>query len=62
MLEQHSEISILAGALGIPEIKAALKPTQLISLPVLLLELPEFGVNIKCSPKIGLPLLLPILR
>lgn len=61
MLEQHSEISILAGALGIPEIKAALKPTQLI-LPVLLLELPEFGVNIKCSPKIGLPLLLPILR
>lgn len=28
---------------------------------MLLLELPEFGVNIKSSSKIGLPLLLPIL-
>lgn len=28
---------------------------------MLLLELPEFGVNIESSSKIGLPLLLPIL-
>lgn len=28
---------------------------------MLLLELPEFGVNVKSSSKIGLPLLLPIL-
>lgn len=62
----NSEISILTAAPDVPEIKAALKSTDTsaynIPLPMLLLKLPEFGVNVKCSPKIGLPLLLAILR
>lgn len=31
-------------------------------LPVLLLKFPQLGVDIKCAAKIGLPLLMAILR